>query len=248
MKCFNCGKEVDNGLRFCTGCGADIINKIIYEREIINDIDDVEREPVNDKSAIIAICLSLLFGVMVIIMGISFASRYRDANIGKVTNPQIEEESEKIAFNTNSEFVLYNKKYKFRDTVGSYIDSGFSIEQNDDRTTTLPEEEIVLRYSNVLINAKIANENSYISNINNYIVKELSINSLYNSSTHVKSIILLPGEVKFGDSFNDIEDAYGKYDYRKGDCIIYRYNDFDGHIELCFKNELLNEFKIVNDN
>ena len=59
MKCFNCGKDVKNNLRFCTNCGVSLDNDMDKSVEIISNKEDEGRDIANDKTAILVIILSL---------------------------------------------------------------------------------------------------------------------------------------------------------------------------------------------
>ena len=241
MKCFNCGKDVKNNLRFCTNCGVSLGNDMEKSVEIISNKEDEGRDIANDKTAILVIILSLLLGIFVVVMGIYSINRYKCLDDCDIVKPQ-EIEIKEVVFDTDTEFELYGRKYKFKDNVSSYINGGFSISSYDENSNNR-EKSVFFKKSNSFIYADVINENSNNVDIENYVIKELSFEY---SNIKDSNFVELPEGVMLGDSIDDVLDIYGENDYKNDNCYVYRYENSNGHIELCFKNDLLNSFKIVN--
>lgn len=245
MKCFNCGKVVKDNLKFCTNCGADL-NKIKEDEvEIINNDEEEGKDVANDKTAIIAICLTLILGIFIVIVGISSTNRYKCIEDCDIVEPVEVVEANEVEFNSDSNFKLLGKKYKFKDTLNSFLEDGFKLEETIEHSNS--EEEILLSKNNQELYLHVVNNSNLSLSREDYSVKELNFTFYDSTRKRNENILELPDEVTLFDSYDSVIEKYGDYDYRNDNCYVYKYSNSDGHIELCFNNKLLNGIKIVNE-
>ena len=244
MKCFNCGKDVKNNLRFCTNCGVSLDNDMDKSVEIISNKEDEGRDIANDKTAILVIILSLLLGIFVVVMDIYSINRYKCLEDCDIVEPVEVVEANEVEFNSDSNFKLLGKKYKFKDTLNSFLEDGFKLEETIEHSNS--EEEILLSKNNQELYLHVVNNSNLSLSREDYSVKELNFTFYDSTRKRSENILELPDEVTLFDSYDSVIEKYGDYDYRNDNCYVYKYSNSDGHIELCFKNDLLSSFKIVN--
>ena len=243
MKCFNCGKELNNNLKYCTSCGFDLNNRVKYEKEIINNDEEEGRDIASDKTAVIAIFLTIVLGVFVVIVGIISINKY--SCLYDCKSNVIEVEENEVVFNNQTEYRLFGVRYLFKNSIGSFTRNGFEIDDygNDDSSRI---KNITLRNNNLSIKVKAVNENSNLVPIDKYTISEL--NFIYNDNIKTNTMLELPEGITLYDSFVKVIDKYGKYDYQNDNCYAYKYSETTGHVEFCFNEDnLLNGFKIVNE-
>ena len=244
MKCFNCGKEVKDGLKFCTNCGVNFKDKIVYKKEVIyNDkVDGVNIA--NDKSAIIAIILVMVFCAFVIVMGISAVDKYKSSITvnNPVEDPIVEEEY--YEFSSDSEFSFLGDTYRFNDTLGSYIDNGYTVEEIG---VGDKEKDVNIKKGDFELEAIAKSNYSSRTDLRYYYTSTIGY-EYNNKEITSKTIFELPMDIKIFDTYEDVMDAYGECSVRSGSLCEYKYKDDDGELRLYFdsENELIG-FRILNE-
>ena len=243
MKCFNCGKEIKDNLKFCTFCGTDLINRVKYVTEIINNDEEEGKDVANNKTAVIAILLSVLVGIFVIVMGISAISRYNNAT--PIIQPI--EEDEHYDFSTNTSYQLLGEEYTFDSDLNDYLANGFVVYNDATLNDTIKANQrrlVVLDKDGVIIQANIHNKTSYPQLQKNCYVYGVHYSKDYNKYTKTKEVVddddfILPENVKLYDDYDSIIDKYGDYDKEGYDnnSYVYYYSEEDGYIQLVFNDE-----------
>ena len=262
MKCYSCGKEITKDLRFCTNCGADL--NVKYEREIINNNEEEGKDVANNKTAIIAIILSILSGVFIILVGVLAVMNY-----DKVTEPPMidPEPVYEYDFSKYSRFYLLGEDYLFMDSLSYYLDNGFEFKSTKPTDMIKPKERIQTKLykGDVVLYIEIYNNTSMSHIIEDSLITSVSYRidetkTEVNNSNEIEEdtkdisrtdyLFVLPESIKAYDTLDEVVSAYGSYDDKRIDTntYVYDYTNGDGYIELTFNNsdELIG-FNIYNE-